>query len=210
MGFKKQKITLRTIFCIAVVSFACADAPGLCDSLGNYPGTGDYSAWQQAADANEDGVDYAKRGNYTMAIQCYDEAIQQYPGDASFYFNKGIALRKRERTKEAVLAFKKATELEPKFASAWYNKGNALEELKDLRGAEECYRQSLKLDPKHGHAWFNLGELLFKQKKLQEAKDAFAQAKEFSNEAKDIKDIADYLAEIERLLKKAEQLQTSG
>jgi len=44
--------------------------------------------WKQAVDSFEDGVDFAQKGNYTMALRCYDEAIQLYPFDALFYFTK--------------------------------------------------------------------------------------------------------------------------
>lgn len=174
---------------------------GFCNSSGEFPGAGSYSDWKQAVNSDEDGVDYAQKGNYTMALQCYDEAIQKYPFDALFYFNKAIALKKTGKTKESLSQFKKAIELEPKFASAWYNLGNAQQEEHDFPASENSFNQALKLEPNHMHAWFNLGESLLWQKKLREAKAAFTQAQALPCKEQDKKDIADYLADIERQLK---------
>jgi len=98
--------------------------------------------------------------------------------------------------------FKKAIQLEPKFSSAWYNLGNAQQDDHDFAEAENSFKQALKFAPDHMHAWFNLGENLLFQKKLVEAKDAFNHAQELPSSQQDKKDIADYLADIERQLKK--------
>lgn len=191
----------KTTFVLALVSCLYLP-PAYCNSDGEFPGTGDYSAWKQAKESNEDGVDYSQKGNNTMAIQCYDEAIQLYPYDAMFYFNKGTALKKSAKPTEALAAFKKAIELEPKFASAWFNQGNAQEDLHDFAAAEASFKQAIKLAPKHMRALFNLGEVLLMQHKLNEAKDAFTQAQEIpGNSEKDKQDIADYLADTERQLR---------
>jgi tetratricopeptide (TPR) repeat protein len=116
---------------------------GFCDSSGKFPGTGSYTNWKHAVDSSEDGVDYAQNGNYTMALRCYDEAIQLYPFDALFYFNKGIALKKTGKTKESIPVFAKAIELEPKFYSAWYNLGNAQQDNHDFPAAENSFKQAL-------------------------------------------------------------------
>lgn len=195
--FRKVKPIAHLIQMAAVMS-VLFPAGGYCDSSGEYPGTGSYTKWLQAADACEDGVVYARKGNYTMALRCYDEAIELYGQDASFHFNKGIALRKTGKTKEALLSLKKAVELEPKFASAWYNLGNAQEDDHDFPSAEASFRQALKLDQSHMHAWFNLGEVLLQQTKLPEAKDAFNHALALPCTAQDKKDVHEYLQDIER------------
>lgn len=180
----------------------CTTESAIADSKGEYPGKGDYAKWLQAADACEDGAVYAKNGNYTMALQCYDEAIQVFPLDAAFHFNRAIALKKKERLKEALEGFKKALELEPDYVSAWYNYANTLEEVKDFASAERAYRQALKYDPKHMKAWFNLGECLFAEKKFADAKVAFQNALELNCTEQDKKDIGGYLNDIDRQLKK--------
>ena len=189
----------------ATITIACllSLTPVKADSEGNYPGKGSYSDWQQAADASEDGVIYAKKGNYTMAVRCYDEAIQQYPFDASFYYNKGVAFNKTNRAREAVALFKKAIDLEPNFASAWYDLANSQKQIEDLPTAEASYKQALKLAPKHMKAWFNLGETCFSQKKYADAKDAFTHAQELAATEQDKKDIAEYQQETSRILQKA-------
>lgn len=187
---------LFSLLLIQISQSACAD------SKGEFPGTGDYSAWKQAVESSEDGIDYARKGNYTMAMQCYDEAIQLYPYDASFFFNKATALKKKDRAKEAIEFFKKAVELEPKYASAWYNMGNAYGNLHDMFGAEDAYQHAITLDPRHMKAWFNLGECLFNRKKYTEAQEAFNKANELPGSEQDKKDIAQFLSEIARLQKK--------
>lgn len=173
------------------------------NSKGEYPGSGDYSKWIQAADSNEDGVDYVRRGNLTMAIQCYDEAISLFPGDASFYFNKASALKKQGKVKESIPLFKKAVELEKDFDSAWYNLGNAHQELAEYAEAQICFEKTVKIDPAHMHAWFNLGEILLAQKKLEAAKKAFDKAAVLPGSAEDKKDIAEYRRKVTLLMQKA-------
>jgi tetratricopeptide (TPR) repeat protein len=190
----------RLLISVALILLTPADA--FSNSAGEFSGQGNYSDWLRAVEPFEDGVDYAQKGKYTMALECYDEAIQIYPLDALFYYNKGIALRKAGRGPESLPVFKKAVELEPEFASAWYNLGNAQQVEHDLPAAESSFRQALKFAPTHMKAWFNLGETLFARKKYSEAKEAFKYAQELPSSDKDKKDIAVYLVDIERLLKK--------
>lgn len=172
--------------------------PALSDSKGEFPGKGDYDTWFRAFKACDDGIVYSSKGNYTMALVCYDEAIRIYPYDATFYFNKGVVLRKKNLNQEAINEFRKALEIEPEYASAWYDQGNAQEALNDLNSSVASFRNAVKFDPKHMHAWFNLGEALFLSKKYAAAREAFEKAQALPCSEQDKKDIADYLSKIER------------
>lgn len=190
------------IACAILTTQLLVSQIAVADPSREFPGTGSYEKWKAAADSSDDGFDYARRNQFNNAIQCYDEAIQLYPYDASFYYNKATALNKMGRAKDSLPLFKKAIELEPTFTSAWYNLGNAQQSLNDLVAAEASFKSTVKLDPKHMHAWFNLGENLLTQKKLLDAKDAFAHASALPCTDQDKKDITNYQADIERLLRK--------
>ncbi len=181
----------------------------LADSNGDFPNKGDYSNWKQAVDASEDGVIYAKKGNYTMALQCYDEAIQLYPYDATFYFNKGIALHKKAKFVEAIEQFKKSLELEPSFASAWYNMGNSQKDANQLDDALRSYNESLRLRPDEFKAEFNSAECSFVKKDLDAALQMFTRSLPHSKDPKDQKDCTDYIARIKKMIERNKAAKTN-
>jgi len=68
------------------------------------------------------GVDFYYKGNYELALEAFDKAIEIKPDDAKTWSNKGVALGKLGRYDDALKAFDKAIEIKPEDAEAWYNK----------------------------------------------------------------------------------------
>jgi tetratricopeptide (TPR) repeat protein len=69
-------------------------------------------------------------GNYDVALQHYDEAIELAGGKAGalsiLYANKGAVLQRMKRLDDSITALTKSLEYNPKHTEALYNKGVAL------------------------------------------------------------------------------------
>jgi tetratricopeptide (TPR) repeat protein len=56
---------------------------------------------------------HEKQGNFPLAIQWYQRALQYYPQDSRLWFNLGMAYAKHKQWDQALAHLKRATELEP-------------------------------------------------------------------------------------------------
>lgn len=103
------------------------------------------------------GFAYQSNGNYAIAIQDYDTAIELNPKAADLYVSRGVAYGIQEQYDEAIANFDKAIELEPDNAEAYINRGNAY----DFRGqhdrAVDDYSMAIKLNPNDVDAYVNRG-----------------------------------------------------
>ena len=79
------------------------------------------------------------------ALECYQQALPQMDGDATFQLLRGMAARKLpDQHHIAEAAYERALELEPLRSDAHYNLGNLYRDDRPL-DAERCYRTSLSL-----------------------------------------------------------------
>jgi tetratricopeptide (TPR) repeat protein len=111
---------------------------------------------------------YAK-GDYSTALDYYDQAINISPNYAKAWNNKGLALHKLRKYQEAIEYFDRALEIDPEFARAWNNKGNVLHSLEKYQEAIKYYDRAVKIDPKYVKAWSDKGIALHNLGKYQEA-----------------------------------------
>lgn len=102
---------------------------------------------EKAAEWYNRGVELSKLGRYEEAVDCYDQAINLDPNDASTWYGKGCALSGLARYLEEIECYDRAIKLDPQYTSAWYNKGVALSALGRNEEAIQCYNEVLRLDP---------------------------------------------------------------
>ena len=108
------------------------------------------------------------------ALECYQQALPQMDGDATFQLLRGMAARKLpDQHHIAEAAYERALELQPLRSDAHYNLGNLYRDDRPL-DAERCYRASLSLNPHQPMCWHNYGLLLMHELRLSEACDALS------------------------------------
>jgi tetratricopeptide (TPR) repeat protein len=110
----------------------------------------------------EKGAEAYSRENYSAALDAFDEARRQLPGNAAVDFDRGNTLYKMGRYEEARDAFLNAEKSsDPKLRQKTaYNLGNTYSQLKQREEAIRAYRKALRLDPKDADARHNLEMLL--------------------------------------------------
>ena len=64
------------------------------------------------------GVDFAKRGDYTTAIKCYEASARARPRNAVAFVAKGAALANQGKFKDAAMDLEKALKINPQVENA--------------------------------------------------------------------------------------------
>ena len=122
------------------------------------------------------GIDYAKRGQTTKAIQTLEKAA---PWDAtSGAIRTYIAqiYHADNKPAEAAASYEQAAAIEPTNADALFSAGLAYAEAGRPNDALKALRGAVKRDPTLDRAWYNLGLLLNSQGNTQEALEAISRA----------------------------------
>jgi tetratricopeptide (TPR) repeat protein len=89
------------------------------------------------------------RGDYSIALDFYDESIKIDANYADTWNNKGLALYNLRKYNEAIDSYERAIIIDPNNAYAWYNKGNALNALRKYNEAMGSYERAIKIDPNY-------------------------------------------------------------
>ena len=89
------------------------------------------------------------RGDYSIALDFYEQAIKIDPNNADTWNNKGLALYNLRKYNEAIESCDRAVKIDPNNAYAWYNKGNALYALRKYNEAMRSYERAIKIDPNY-------------------------------------------------------------
>lgn len=89
----------------------------------HFPKKGKYLDWIEANKLNNRGILLARSRKYSQAIPYFQQAIQHYEHDFSYYENLGAALQKTGNLERARTATEQATQMAPKRWGPWYNLG---------------------------------------------------------------------------------------
>jgi len=171
-------VILKNILQIVVISFvllgiACAPSPKKQERNPSI------AASQKDPFINyQKGVMMLKKGEYTMAINFFQQAIDGDPKNANYWNMIGLALGPIGELEEAVNSFKKSLELAPEITDVHNNLGTVYIEMKEYEKAMKEFGKVLK-DKTYQtpyFVYFNIGLLNKKQKKTEEAIFAFEQA----------------------------------
>ena len=109
---------------------------------------------------NNLGYALINKGQYTEAINHYQEAIHLKPDDAQFRNNLGVALLGIGRASEAINELQKAIRLQPSYANAHNNLGSALAKKGRWDEAIVEHERALELQPNDMGSQNNLAWLL--------------------------------------------------
>ena len=113
-----------------------------------------------AANANSNldlGLDKLRNGDYTAAINAFNDEIISNPYDASAYDYRGVSKAKRGDFSGSIIDYTRSLELDPQNNSALSNRGIAKARVGDLEGAINDLEMVISLDPENGQAFFNHG-----------------------------------------------------
>ena len=103
------------------------------------------------------GLAYSAKGNYDLAIQDYNKALELDPNDVKAYNNRGFVHGRQCNYDLAIQDYNKALELDPKSAVVYTNHGIAYSYKGDYDRAIQDYNKALELDPKDAVAYNNRG-----------------------------------------------------
>ncbi|MBN1998782.1 tetratricopeptide repeat protein [candidate division KSB1 bacterium] len=110
-------------------------------------------------------------GNYTQALEAFDQAQKLNPGDPSASVFKGHAYFKLEQFARAVDAYDRAIGLNATERDVYVNKGASLYKMARYKEAIESYNHALELDSEFSYLWFSRG---LAKAKLEDVKEAIS------------------------------------
>ncbi|ALO25036.1 tetratricopeptide repeat protein [Leptospira borgpetersenii serovar Ballum] len=90
-----------------------------------------------------------EKGDYLKAIKEYSKYLELVPGDASGYYNRGLAKYTLKQYGEAVKDFDKAAEIDPNKASVFLYKGYGNEMLDNCAQAIDDFQKAIELGEKN-------------------------------------------------------------
>ncbi len=90
-----------------------------------------------------------EKGDYLKAIKEYSKYLELVPGDASGYYNRGLAKYTLKQYGEAVKDFEKTAEIDPNKASVFLYKGYGNEMLENCAQAIDDFRKAIELGEKN-------------------------------------------------------------
>lgn len=114
-----------------------------------------------------------KLGDYTKALENFQEAIIQNPTFPAIYFVRADCYLQMKEWKKALEDYDYAIELKPDDAEFYYNRANLKEEFGNFYEALKDYNKSIELNPEFILAYQNRAYLKQKQGKHQEALQDF-------------------------------------
>jgi len=134
-------------------------------------------AWADTAEEwHEKGIKAKEIGYYSVAIKCFEKAVEINPGDAKSHYNIGLLYSKEGKTKEAISHYKQAVAINPGEADFHYNLGHAYFEKKMFKESISEYKEAITIAPDHADAHCNLGYSYLKKGKDPAAAEHFYKA----------------------------------
>jgi tetratricopeptide (TPR) repeat protein len=114
-------------------------------------------------------------GNPKEAYRLLEEAIQQEPANAEYYYARGMLNNSKEKYAKALLDYDKAISLKPKFNlfGLYLNRGATYLTLKELDKALGDFTKATELDPKNASAFHSVGLIHYENGDYEEAITAF-------------------------------------
>ncbi|MCX6214337.1 ATP-binding protein [Spirosoma sp.] len=121
----------------------------------------------------EFGNNHIKQGNYILAIEAFQNAIQMKSNSEIAWNGLGYAYAKCNEYTQAIEAYLHAIRIKPDFEWAWYFLGNAYFDQDDYDEAIKVYSQAIQIKPDFVWTWYNLGSAYGKQDQYEQAVYAF-------------------------------------
>lgn len=125
------------------------------------------------------GHTYAQSGQDSLALQHYQQAVQQDLPDLlklGAYNNWANLLKARGHYEAACQQYQQVIAIQPNGAMGYYNLGLARRAMGDLAGAIAAYQQAIQKQPDYADAYQNLGVAFLKQGHLRASQSSFERA----------------------------------
>ncbi len=95
----------------------------------------------------KDGYAQQNKGNYTKALQIWNQVIQKNPDEPAAYVNRGITRYLMRDLKGAAGDLSEAIQRKDNYANAYFNRAVVLSDLKEYDAAVVDYQKYLELAP---------------------------------------------------------------
>lgn len=140
---------------------------------------------------NNKGVQHFLNRDFDKAKECYENALQMDPEDATALNNLGLLFHHLKEFDNAISSFKKAISKKCN-PSYLVNLGNTFAAIKRFKESENQYWDALKISREHINAWVCLAKLAVYQKSFDDAVSYWLEA--FNLDRKE-----EYILEIAKL-----------
>lgn len=102
---------------------------------------------------------YDKLGDYDMALEYIDKALQLDSTSYADINTRANVLDNAGRTKEAIVEISKCIEKHPEYYSGYYRRGWMKDHSGDIEGAIEDYTMAIAIKPEYAYTYLNRGNL---------------------------------------------------
>ncbi len=110
-----------------------------------------------ATDLYQMGIERARSGHYSQALNCYSQALELNPRLAEIYDQRGFVHYRLQNYAAAFADHNQALQLNSQLASAYYHRGLTRFALGYTQAALDDYTQAIHLDPAHAQAYHQRG-----------------------------------------------------
>ena len=117
-----------------------------------------------------------QEGDYSGAIEDYNQAIRINPNYANAYNFRGLARLLLGEYQAAIEDFNSAIRINPDYADAYNNRGAVRKNLGEYQAAIEDYSEAIRINPNDANAYYNRGNARFDLKQYQEAIEDYSEA----------------------------------
>lgn len=122
------------------------------------------------------GVIALQTGGYQKSFELISKAIEIYPSNPVFSYNRGNALFGLKRYDAALEDYDRAIAIKPDYAEAHSNRGIVLQELGQHEAALESYDKALAIKPGYAEAHSNRGNALASLRRTDAAIESYNKA----------------------------------
>ncbi|MDR4503249.1 MAG: tetratricopeptide repeat protein [Candidatus Scalindua sp.] len=122
------------------------------------------------------GIDTIKKGNFDLALEAWNKAIEIDPAMIKAHNYLGRAYYTRGMMEEAIAAYKKVLELAPEDPSGYINLGIAYRYNEMYDESLEVLQKAIEINPISAIAYDEIGSALLKKEKYDEAIGAYKNA----------------------------------
>jgi tetratricopeptide (TPR) repeat protein len=123
----------------------------------------------RTADLIKSGNEARQNGNYGLAINLLNGAVEADPKSKIAWNGLGIVYMDDHQDGLAINAFQKQIEINPHHQNAYDNLGRIYLRERNYDGTEKWFTKQIEIDPLHQHAHANLGIAYLEQHKYEEA-----------------------------------------
>lgn len=121
-------------------------------------------------------------GDFALALEMFDRAIESGMANEIVYNNRGAALDALGRNADAVTSYYRATSISGSYELAWHNLGNSLYTQEAYKHSAEAYSRASALKPDRRENWSGLAASYAKLGKGKKAKSAIKHLDAFVSE----------------------------